>query len=48
MKVSAPSVVLDCSKGNLLLSLNIKSTSVISNLTVFPIYKLRKTIGSIS
>lgn len=48
MKVSAPSVELDCSNGHLLLSLNIKSTSIISNLTVFPIYKMRKTIGSIS
>ena len=42
------SVELDCSNGHLLLSLNIKSTSIISNFTVFPTYKMRKTIGSIS
>lgn len=47
MKVSAPSVELDCSNGHLLLSLNTKSASIISNLTVFLIYKMRKTIGSI-
>lgn len=47
-KVSAPSVELDYSNGHLLLSLKTKSASIISNLTVFLIYKMRKTIGSIS